>query len=404
MNASVATLPHRLAVPAAEKRRLDFIDALRGFACVWVLLHHSFEHVPVSGTWAGLPLDLLICFSRIGWLGVSLFLVLSGFCLYYPLVRKSGVANVRLDLKDFVRRRARRILPPYLAALALFTALAWYGPRTGASETVGWKDVISHALMLHNLRPSTFASINPAFWSLALEVQLYCAFPFLVWLACRRGLRAALIVTLGVAIIVQGIAFARYGLSREWAANMAVAYHSLPARCFEFALGMCAAAFVARTEPRHVRVAAWCAGLLALPALGFVLFISRFGPLCDTTWGIIFASGVVLLSRVPDAHFVVIRPLRVLVWLGTISYSVYLVHQPLLGLFAPEQFGWRMDSRLIVIVFGLARLAVVVGIGFGFYLLLERPFILQRKTGAGLFNWFPRRGAPIAAQPLQPKP
>jgi peptidoglycan/LPS O-acetylase OafA/YrhL len=81
-----------------------------------------------------------------------------------------------------------------------------------------------------------------------------------------------------------------------------------------------------------------------------------------------------------------------------------LIHQPLLALLAPEQFGWRMDSRFVVIAVGLARLAVVVAIGFGFYLLLERPFILQRKPGERLFNWIPRRNDPIAAQPLQPKP
>jgi len=392
-------------VPVKDKRRLDFIDALRGFACVWVLLHHSFEHVPVSGTLTGLPVDLLIYFSRIGWLGVSLFLVLSGFCLYYPLVRKQGVSGVQLDLKDFTKRRARRILPPYFAALVLFTALAWWAPARHGAEVVGWKDVISHALMLHNLRPSTFASINPSFWSLALEVQLYCAFPFLVWLACRRGLRAALLVTLGAAVVVQAIAFAKYGLSREWAADMAVAYHSLPARCFEFALGMCAAAIVVRTEARHVRMAAWCAGLLVIPAVWFVLFISRFGPLCDTIWGVIFASAVVLLSQIPEVRFTSRGPLRAMVWLGTVSYSVYLIHQPLLYLFTPEQIGWQIDGRLAVIGFGLARLLVVVLLGVGFYVLLERPFILRRTDRSRFFSWLPRarQAGGTVPQPLQSK-
>jgi peptidoglycan/LPS O-acetylase OafA/YrhL len=208
-----------------------------------------------------------------------------------------------------------------------------------------------------------------------------------------------LLATIGVAVVTQGIAFAKYGLSREWAANMAVAYHSLPARCFEFALGMSAAAVVARTQGRHVRAAVWCAGLLLVPALCFVLFISRFGPFCDTVWGLVFASAVILLSRLPEAHFTVPGPLRAMVWVGTISYSVYLIHQPLLVLLSPEQFGWHFNGRLSLVGFGLVRVAILVLMGFGFYLLLERPFILQRRGSRRYFPWLGRSRAAALAAP-----
>jgi len=369
---------------AHEKRRLDFIDALRGFACLWVLLHHSFEHVPLSGQLKHLPFDLLIQFSKIGWLGVSLFLVLSGFCLYYPIVRRRGPQGAELDVKDFTKRRALRILPPYFAALVFFSAVAWSARLHGLEwiDAAAWKDVVSHALMLHNLFPSTFASINPAFWSLALEVQLYCVFPLLVWLGARKGLRAVAGTTLAVAVVWQAVAFAKYGFSRDWAANYAVAYHALPARCFEFALGMCAAAFVARPHSSHFRNAGWLVALLIGPALAFVLFVSRFGPLCDPIWGIVFASVIILLARVPQNYFLHWSSLRAMTRLGIISYSVYLIHQPLLGLLTPEQFGLEVTTRLSFFVFAGFRLALVTAIGFGFFLLLERPFISRRAKPA----------------------
>jgi peptidoglycan/LPS O-acetylase OafA/YrhL len=289
-----------------------------------------------------------------------------------------------LNIKDFAKRRALRILPPYFAALALFSVIAWSAHIHSLrwNEAVGWKDVVSHALMLHNLWPSTFASINPAFWSLALEVQLYCVFPLLVWLATRRGLRAVALSTLVLAMAWQMFAFAKYGLSREWAADFAVAYHALPARCFEFALGMCAAAAVAHPQSSQVRIAGWLAAVLIAPALWFVLFVSRFGPFCDAVWGVLFASGVVLLSRVPQIWFLERVSLRAMTSLGTISYSVYLIHQPLIGLLAPEDFGLEVTGRVSLFTFAAVRLALVVGIGLGFYVLLERPFISRRTKHA----------------------
>ena len=160
-----ASIPQRdspadIALP--PRQRLDYIDALRGFACLWVLLHHALEfretHSPL--------LALLIRFANIGWLGVSLFLVLSGFCLYYPLVRKFGVGSATVALPEFAYRRAVRLLPPYYAAIIFSLLIEFYlHQRNGAmgAEVAGWKDMSAHLLLLHNLSAHTFGSINAAF-------------------------------------------------------------------------------------------------------------------------------------------------------------------------------------------------------------------------------------------------
>jgi exopolysaccharide production protein ExoZ len=373
---SLLAAPADVSAERPARRRLDFVDALRGLACLWVLLHHAFEHMPTTGRLVDLPLDVLVHVSRIGWLGVSLFLVLSGFCLYYPVVRDQGVTGAQLDLKTFIRRRAVRILPPYFAALTIFSVVAWWW-RDFGGEPIGWKDVIAHALMLHNLLPSTFASINPAFWSLALEVQLYLVFPLLVWLAARWGMRAVLLATLVISVATQWLAFQRFGLALQWGADLAVAYHSLPARCFEFVLGMLAAALVAHPRVGQERIAVALAALLALPALWFVLFVSRFGPLCDSVSGVIFASGVVILAKLDGARFTSRLSLRWLVQLGAVSYSVYLIHQPLMHLLSPTAFGLTDLSRLGLILFGAGQIALLIAVGAGFYFLLERPFIIR---------------------------
>ncbi|RYE94629.1 MAG: hypothetical protein EOO75_01445, partial [Myxococcales bacterium] len=90
-----------LGAPAPAAAHLASVDVLRAVACLWVVAYHA-------GMWwlgafwstfdglaqnRGAPARALLWVTRLGYQGVSLFLVLSGFCLYYPLVRRAGVAG-----------------------------------------------------------------------------------------------------------------------------------------------------------------------------------------------------------------------------------------------------------------------------------------------------------------------
>lgn len=377
-------------VPGSARRRLDYIDALRGAACLWVMLHHTFGYqslafmhsaVP-SGTWHR-PLAALSAFSNIGWLGVNLFLVLSGFCLFYPLAARSDLREIRLNLGQFARRRARRILPPYYAALVLLSVLeiivhhhelgVWSGRAAFQSP---W-DVLLHLLMLHNLTTDTISSVSPAFWSLALECQLYVIFPLLVWAAARFGLKSILAGTFVVAVIWEFACWRRLGFSMIDTQQFSVYYHALPGRAFEFAAGMAAAFFVARPRPGQARVALALVLLPLLPALYYVVKISRFGPLCDQLWGVIFAALLVLLCRVPDAYFERRPLLKGLTWLGAISYSVYLIHQPLIWIISAHRLHFPSTPQGYFEA-GLLRLPLLIFLGYLFHLLFERPFMPGR--------------------------
>ncbi len=277
------------------RSRMDVIDILRGTACLWVVLHHCLSGSQAApGALDGL-LAVLIAVSKIGWVGVNLFLVLSGFCLYYPLVRKMGVSGVRLDLKTYVRRRALRILPAYYAALAVgMGVIAFHNARHHlplASGFPGWPVFALHLVMLFNLSPQSFGAYNGAFWSLALECQLYVVFPLLVWLAARRGVLLAIIGALCISVAAQLLTYTHFGILPNWPGNdnAAMGYTSLPSRVFEFVAGMAAASLVARpTTPQAKR-----AGAIALALLPFCLAYAaraRFGPLLDSLWGAEFAA------------------------------------------------------------------------------------------------------------------
>jgi len=179
--------------------RLHFIDGLRGLAMLMVLLYHCrlFGGLwSVGPTVGGRRFDVapLLGFGHIG---VNLFLVLSGFCLYWPFVKDRRRREP--TLWEFAKKRCRRILPPYYVTLLLFSGVplmqAWrHHTNSDPHYTLNW--LLLHALMLHNTRPRYVLTINGSLWSLALEFQLYILFPVLVEAYRRFNPRGVLLIVL----------------------------------------------------------------------------------------------------------------------------------------------------------------------------------------------------------------
>jgi len=155
----------------------DNINLLRAFAALSVLVYHVIELYP----WKSFPVEGPLLWFRIGWLGVDLFFVISGFVITLSasqLFEQHG----KKFYKVYLKRRLARILPLYLFTGFLF--IIFCEPTILKNLGFLFKNLIYHLLFIHNFDPSTHGAIDGPNWSVGVEMQFYLTMmvitPFLV--------------------------------------------------------------------------------------------------------------------------------------------------------------------------------------------------------------------------------
>ena len=309
------------------------IDGLRAIAVGPVILFH-----------AGLP-EL-----SGGFVGVDVFFVISGYLITALLIE--DLERGRFSLGRFYERRARRILPALVVMLlaCMPAAWLWLMPRQMADFS---QSVVATATFASNILFwlksgyfDTASELKPLLhtWSLAVEEQFYLFFPPLLWLIWRGGRRLAWLA-------IAALALASFAVSvLPWIDSNATFYLT-PARVWELMAGsLCALALTRHAPLRHP-----LPGLAGLALIGAPMVI--YSP--DTAFNgwtvlpVIAGSALVILGAGPGTPTARLLSLRPLVWLGLISYSAYLWHQPLFA-FA------RLASPDVIPLPAMLALAVAV--------------------------------------------
>jgi peptidoglycan/LPS O-acetylase OafA/YrhL len=394
---------------ASPAGRLTSVDALRGLAALGVLL----AHVPHPWTMAGHFSGWLFLPVTFGKQGVTLFLVISGFCIHLgaakALARGQGA---RCDWGVFWRRRFRRLYPPYLAAI-LFTLLlglllyprdpGLFGVyRSGQVSPAG--DVLSHLFMVHNLSLSYVMGLgNGPFWTLGLEEQLYALYAVLLLLRSRmtagRTFLATVVLTLlwysfGVAVQLTGHRqFCWYTWPFSywlvWALGaLAAEAHTealrLPRWCYRPRVGIALAAtglLLQPPAPLMVYLDSGLAGLLG-PGRWLQRLVEECFPLHLPSVYLVAVGSFVLLNawlRAEAQGRGASRGVQRWARLGVMSYSLYLTHAPVLHLC---EAGFRAVGITPTVLGALLRYAVCVpvclGVAWAFFHLVERHFLNHR--------------------------
>lgn len=397
LNASQAEVIRRaltifgITVEQARKHfdHLDLLDYARAVAIISVVAFHC---LCASGaqlfwsTWSrnlNVPFfNLLLLPVNLGSLGVAIFFVVSGFCIHLSFQRQGR------SYADFFIRRFFRIYPAYLAALLFFALLF---PKSclifsGPSSNQAWTQLLSHLLLIHNFLPGTYMAINPAFWSLAIEVQLYVLYPILLFLVGQLGWKRTMVILAIIeAIIHTGKAVAllnetsgHHFLSRSLDGIFICLYglgRSPFAYWFSWSLGALIADSYLQQKPQplaRVSPVVWV-GCTAL------CFLVR--PLSEFMFMMGCLASAAVLSRLLT-NKVQINPdrfsLKFLSKIGTWSYSLYLLHQPLIWA-VPIAWLSSYGHAAEFVFLGFAALAVVP-LSFLLYRTVEAPSIKAAKN------------------------
>ncbi|WP_309067382.1 acyltransferase family protein [Microbacterium sp.] len=327
--------------------RID-IQALRAVAVMGVVLFHL---------WPGLVPG--------GYVGVDVFFVVSGFLITAHLDREIQASGT-VRLARFWARRVRRLLPAALTVLAV-TALATFLLVPQSFWAQHFREIAASALYVENwtlaadavdyLNAENAASSAQHYWSLSVEEQFYVIWPLLLLFAVgiARRVRRSPALALRVALIVVGVASLAASVVVT-AVDPAPAYFVTYTRAWEFAAGgLLALSPLARREPSRgaatlLRGVGWLLVLGTtigyssdLPFPGWIALVPVLGTLA------VIAAGPTPTSRF-DARLVGAAPVQ---YLGTVSYSLYLWHWPLVVL-APFVVSWSEPwLGLVLLVLGV---------------------------------------------------
>lgn len=348
-----------------------WLDVLRSAAVILVLLRHGVRATPEADYGYLSPLQNL--FSN-GWVGVDLFLVLSGYLISGSIIRASRHGHFA-DMKYYFSARILRIVPAYFAVLALVVigAFPFYVPPAPIDGTV----VFYHLLFLQDYLPST---INVVFWSLGVEEKFYIIAPLLLFILALFSRPALALLFLAGIFLLSPVAklFALSGLGGSvpyevFFPELRSPFHmTLEPLIIGVSISLIERREVLNVTSRRAQSLFAVSASILLVWLCTGEFLAAINWLDVTVQPVMLAAlfGVLVYSsvcmkNVPVTGMSFFRPV------ARLSYSLYLVHFPLIPLSkvvaertpAPDLFFW-------VYYVSLSLLAALL-----LHFCVEKPFL-----------------------------
>lgn len=380
-----------------DSKRVEVLDYLRGAAIFSVLMVHCLAtaYGGVLLPWHGWfrnfsvhPAFLVMFPFSFGKEGVAIFFIVSGFCIHTSFQQKK-------NWKHFFINRFFRIYPPYFFTVILFALClpGWPGHLT-FHHSEDWFQLFTHLLLIHNFSQQYLLGINGAFWSLAIEVQLYLIYPVLLWMVSRLNWRKTMLILAAIEIFLRAsICIANTGGQSDstWARILWPIEMSPLGYWCSWSLG----ARIADAHIRHQPLPFLKQSLVFWAIFTLIGYLVK--PLESFRFLLVAVTVAIMTSKLLNGW----RPgFPIPAWtknmfkqLGAWSYGLYLVHQPIIYILFFPIIGWiylfspsfsdylseppftNQCGIFFRFFVTLASLLIVVPIGALWFRMLERPGI-----------------------------
>jgi peptidoglycan/LPS O-acetylase OafA/YrhL len=364
--------------------RFPLIDSARGIAAITVLLYH----VGLVGAYA--RHGELRSLSDALWIGVPVFFVISGFLLYRPFAAAARGGGKPVDVGRYGLGRFLRIAPAYWAALTFFAlTTGLHGVLTGDWwKYYGFLQVYSDDTLLGGMAVA---------WTLCVEVTFYIALPLYAVASRRLSLRGEYLMLAALAALSFG--FRALTIHDHWG-------NTLPASFVWFIPGMVLALWTVQ-PPRFVGwLTARSSALWALAAV-LVVVAGHCTVLASNALMLVAAPLILLPALAPDASSLPGRvlSLRPLLWLGTVSYGIYLYHVTLMA-WLVDHHGASLGPSPWLSLAAVTLVVTITAAAASWYLLEEpalrlknAPLPWRRRAAAAPAPTPAPAPAPVAPEP-----
>ncbi len=328
------------------------LDGLRAIAVLSVIVYHM-RHNALSG----------------GFLGVDVFFVLSGFLITSIIWREAQLRQ--FSIKQFYKRRVRRIMPALLLVLFVTTIAAT--SILLPADLIGYcRSLVATLTFVANIyfwRDTDYFSRSSAIkpllhtWSLGVEEQFYIIFPLLLVLLARKAPRSAIYV---IAFTTVGSLLLNIFLNHI--GGQSPAFYLLPTRAWELGIGAVVALLPSRliVPPKLAAILSWIGFMLMMIGLVEPIKLTTDTPVALPV--VIGAALIVLAGRHAQPKVNRALSCRPIVFIGLISYSLYLWHWPMIVLvnyyFVNGTPSYVLTLEIVAI--GLSA--------YGSWRFVERPF------------------------------
>jgi len=280
--------------------RITQLDGLRAIAIITVFFHHAFE-------------------SKLTWMGVDLFFILSGFLITDILTRNRN-RRILPYLSSFYARRVRRILPPYFLLLAITCVLSGVWWLKSWYYYLGFMNLM---LITHVKFPDSLAIL----WSLAVEEQFYIVWPFIVFFFSERWIARLAIFLVILAPLLRWFCTPLFP-------DYVPIYAETPFRMDLLAIGALVS-IVWRKRRTLIETYGKCGLLLSASGLFGTVFFGHFAHIKRTAhtpasnflayeFALVICLGLFLWAL--SGWRVGVLQMKLLQYIGRISYSLYLIH------------------------------------------------------------------------------